>query len=211
MELFTYFRSTASYRVRLVMAYKGISYTPNYVNLRANEQNHSYKQKNPYGLVPALTTKQGIIFQSLAIIEYLETFHPTPPLWLNDPFQQAQAMAIAQSICCDIHPLNNLRVLQYLTNTLNITEEQKNAWYQHWVHEGFKPLEKQLEETSGKFCIQNHLSISDICLISQVYNANRFGVDMSAYPNIQRINETVLALEWTKTATPETQADATLQ
>ncbi len=208
MELFTYFRSTASYRVRLVMAYKGISSTPHYVNLRTNEQHHDYKQINPYGLVPALTTKQGIIFQSLSIIEYLETFHPTPPLWLNDPFQQAQAMAIAQSICCDVHPLNNLRVLQYLTTTLNITEEQKNAWYHHWVHEGFKPLEKQLEENSGKFCIQNHLSIADMCLIPQVYNANRFGVDMSPYPNIQRINETVLELEWTKAATPEAQKDA---
>lgn len=208
MELFTYFRSTASYRVRLVMAYKGISYDSHYVNLRTNEQNQNYKQANPYGLVPALTTKQGVIFQSLAIIEYLETFHPTPSLWLNDPFQQAQAMAIAQSICCDVHPLNNLRVLQYLTNTLKISEEQKNAWYHHWVHEGFKPLEKQLKETSEKFCIQNHLSVADICLIPQVYNANRFGVDMSAYPNIQRINETVLALEWTKEAAPEVQKDA---
>ena len=208
MELFTYFRSTASYRVRLVMAYKGIPYAPHYVNLRTNEQNQDYKKINPYGSVPALTTKQGIIFQSLAIIEYLETFHPTPSLWLNDPFQQAQAMAIAQSICCDVHPLNNLKVLHYLTNTLNITEEQKSAWYHHWVHEGFTPLETQLEKTAGKFCVQDKLSIADICLIPQVYNANRFDVDMSAYPNIQRINEAVLALKWAKAAVPEAQEDA---
>ncbi len=208
MELFTYFRSTASYRVRLVMAYKGIPYAPHYVNLRTNEQNQNYKNINPFGLVPTLSTEQGTIPQSLAIIEYLEKLHPAPALWLTNPFEQAQAMAIAQVICCDIHPLNNLRVLKYLTDTLGITEEQKKAWYQHWVHEGFKPLEKQLIETSGVFCVKDYLSIADICLIPQVYNANRFSVDLSAYPAIRRINETVLALDWTKAATPESQEDA---
>ncbi len=207
MELFTYFRSTASYRVRLVMAYKGVTYTPRYVNLRTNEQNQDYSLVNPFGLLPALATEQGIISQSLAIIEYLETIHPTPSLWLDDPFQQAQAMAMAQAICCDIHPLNNLKVLKYLTNTLSLTDKQKNAWYHHWVHEGFKPLEMQLAKISGTFCIKNIISIADIFLISQVYNANRFEVDMSPYPNIQRINETVLALEWTKAAAPEIQGD----
>jgi maleylacetoacetate isomerase len=208
VELFTYFRSTASYRVRLVMAHKGIPYVPHYVNLRINEQNQDYKNINPFGLVPTLSTAQGIIPQSLAIIEYLEKLHPAPALWLADPFQQAQAMAIAQVICCDIHPLNNLRVLKYLTDTLGITEEQKSTWYHHWVHEGFKPLEKQLSKTSGKFCVKDQLSIADICLIPQAYNANRFGVDLSSYPTIHRINEAVLDLQWTKLATPEAQEDA---
>ncbi len=210
MDLFTYFRSTASYRVRLVMAYKGIPYVPHYVNLRTNEQNQEYKNINAFGLVPILITEQGTIPQSLAIIEYLEKLHPAPALWLSDPFQQAQAMSIAQVICCDIHPLNNLRVLKYLNDTLGITEEQKSAWYHHWVHEGFKPLEKQLSQTAGTFCLKDQISIADICLIPQVYNANRFGVDLSSYPTIHRINEAVLDLQWTKVATPEAQEDSNL-
>lgn len=208
MELFTYFRSTASYRVRLALAYKGISYTPHYVNLRINEQNQDYREINPFGLVPALKTQQGIIFQSLAILEFLESTYPSPPLWLTDPFQQAQAMSIAQAISCDIHPLNNLRVLQYLTQILNFTEEQKNTWYHHWIHEGFNPLEAQLKETSGEFCVKNNISIADICLIPQVYNANRFNIDLSTYPTITRINKTLLAQSWATQAIPEEQDDA---
>ena len=168
MELFTYFRSTASYRVRLALAYKQIAYESHYVNLRTDEQNQTYKTINSFGLVPALKTESGVISQSLAIIEYLEKTHPTPPLFLDNPFQQSQAMAIALAISCDIHPLNNLRVLNYLTKTLKISETEKNAWYHHWVHEGFQPLEQQLKKTAGDFCIGNTISVADICLIPQV-------------------------------------------
>ncbi len=209
MRLFTYFRSTASYRVRLALAYKGISYIPHYINLRIDEQNNDYKETNQFGLVPTIKTDQGTIFQSLAIIEYLEKLHPTPTLWLEDHFKQAQAMSIAQAICCDVHPLNNLRVLKYLSGTLGLSDEQKNAWYHHWVHEGFKPLEEQLKGVSGKFCVGDQLSVADICLIPQVYNANRFGVDLSTYPTIKRINESVLTQDWASVAVPEAQADAT--
>lgn len=208
MELFTYFRSTASYRVRLALSYKNLAYSPHYVNLRMNEQNHKYKATNPFGLVPTLVTSQGTIFQSLAIIEYLENLHPTPPLWLKDPFLQAQAMSVAQAICCDIHPLNNLRVLKYLENNLGLSEDQKTNWYQHWIHEGFKPLENQLNQTAGIFCIGDTLSIADICLVPQIYNANRFSIDLSPYPIIKRINDHVLAQNWTKATTPEEQEDA---
>ncbi len=208
INLFTYFRSTASYRVRLALAYKGIAYSANYINLRENEQNKQYKDINPSGLVPVLQTDLGIISQSLAILEFIEKQYPTPPLWLDNPFEQAQAMAIAQSICCDIHPLNNLRVLKYLTNTLKLSEEQKNDWYHHWIHEGFKALEKQLQQTSGNFCIKNTISVAELCLVPQVYNANRFGVDLGDYPIIRRINELVLEQEWTTSAVPEAQADA---
>lgn len=208
MKLFSYFRSTASYRVRLALAYKNIPYTPYYVNLRIDEQNQNYKKINPFGLVPALETNHGIIFQSLAIIEYLEKHYPNPSIWINDPFKQAQAMSIAQAICCDIHPLNNLKVLKYLTGTLEISEAQKNDWYHHWIHESFQALEKQLSETAGKFCVANTISIADICLIPQVYNANRFEVNLSEYPIIRRLNEAVLAQDWVKTAIPESQEDA---
>lgn len=208
MELFTYFRSTASYRVRLVCAYKNIPYNPHYINLRENEQNQEYKEHNYFGLVPALTTNQGTISQSLAIIEFLEKLHPAPPIWLQDAFFQAQAMSIALSICCDIHPLNNLRVLKYLKDSLEISEKQKNDWYHHWIHEGFLPLEKQLSQTASNFCIGNNLSIADICLVPQVYNAKRFAVDLSPYPIIKQINDHILSQNWTKMASPEEQSDA---
>ncbi len=208
MELFTYFRSTASYRVRLALAYKHIAYEPRYVNLRHDAKKQEYKNINQFGLVPALTTEAGVLPQSLAIINYLEKTHPTPPLFLDDPWQQSQAMAMALAISCDVHPLNNLRVLNYLTETLSITDAQKNAWYHHWVHEGFEPLEAQLKQTAGNFCIGQTISVADICLIPQVYNAIRFEVDLTPYPTIERINHFVLALEWAKQATPEAQADA---
>ena len=208
MELCTYFRSTASYRVRLVLDYKKIAYEPHYINLRANEQNQTYKNINSFGNVPALITESGVIPQSLAIIEYIEKKHPTPPIFLKDPFQQSQAMAIALSICCDIHPLNNLKVLNYLTKTLNINEQEKNEWYNHWVNEGFQPIEQMLQQTAGDFCIGNTISIADICLIPQVYNAHRFNVDMSSYPIISRINQAFLSLEWAKQASPEEQGDS---
>jgi len=208
MRLFTYFRSTASYRVRLAFAYKQVNYQSAYVNLRNNEQNQDYKTINPFGLVPALVTESGVICQSLAIIEYLEKTHPNPTLFLDDPWQQAKALEIAQAICCDIHPLNNLRVLNYLTEALKISDEARNDWYHHWVHEGFMPLEQQLAKIAGDFCIGNTISLADICLIPQIFNANRFGIDMSRYPTIERINRYVLGLDWVKTASPEAQADA---
>lgn len=208
MELFTYFRSTASYRVRLSLAYKQISYESHYVNLRENEQNREYKDINPFGLVPSLRAENGLISQSLSIIEYIENTHPTPPIFFKEPFKQSQAMAIAQAICCDIHPLNNLRVLNYLTNTLKINDEEKTNWYHHWVHEGFKPIEQMLLQTAGVFCIGDFISIADICLIPQVYNADRFNVDMSVYPTIAKINENVLSLDWAQKASPEMQGDA---
>lgn len=208
MDLFTYFRSTASYRVRLALSYKNLSYNAHYVNLRTNEQNQQYKEINPFGLVPTLTTESGTIFQSLSIIEYIEKLYPTPPLWLNDAFLQAQAMSIAQAICCDIHPLNNLRTLKYLEDTIGISEEQKSSWYHHWIHEGFKAIENQLTLISKSFCVGNTLSVADICLIPQVYNANRFNVDLSFYPTIKRINDHVLSQSWVKTTTPEEQPDA---
>ena len=208
MELFTYFRSTASYRVRLALGYKQIPYVPHYVNLRTNEHNQNYKNTNQFGLVPALNTDDGLITQSLSIIEYIENTHPTSPLFLENPFQQSQAMAIAQAICCDIHPLNNLRVLNYLSNTLKISDSEKTNWYHHWLHEGFKPIEQMLQQTSGSFCIGNTISVADICLIPQVYNAHRFNVDMAAYPIISKINQNILELEWAQKASPENQEDA---
>ena len=208
MKLFTYFRSTASYRVRLALAYKQIPYESHFVNLRVNEQSQDYKTINPFGLVPALQTESGTISQSLAIIEYIENRHPTPALFLKDSSLQSKAMEIALSISCDIHPLNNLRVLNYLSNVLKIDDTQKTDWYHHWVHEGFKPIEQMLAQTAGSFCIGDTISVSDICLIPQVYNANRFNVDMLSYPIIKKINKNVLSFDWAQKASPEVQEDA---
>lgn len=208
MELFTYFRSTSSYRVRLALAYKQIPYDSNYVNLRTGEQNHNYKNINPFGLVPTLVTESGMISQSLAIVEYIEKIHPTPPLFFKDPFQQSQAMSIALAISCDIHPLNNLKVLNYLINVLKISDEEKTNWYHHWIHEGFQPIEQILKQTRGDFCIGDNISVADICLIPQVYNAHRFNVDMSNYPTITKINQNILKFGWAKQASPEEQGDA---
>lgn len=210
MELFTYFRSTASYRVRLALAYKQIPYESHFVNLRVNEQNQDYKTVNPFGLVPTLKTESGIVTQSLAIIEYIEKKYPTPALFLKDSFLQSKAMEIALSISCDIHPLNNLRVLNYLTNVLKIDDKKKTDWYHHWVHEGFKPIEQMLSQTAGSFCIGNTISVADICLIPQVYNAHRFNVDMANYSLIRKINQNIMDCDWAQKASPEAQEDAVI-
>ncbi|QYJ77782.1 maleylacetoacetate isomerase [Shewanella acanthi] len=215
MKLYGYWRSSAAYRVRIALNLKGLTAEQLSVHLvREGGEQHKaeYIALNPQELVPTLVVegKQGTdnLTQSLAIIEYLEELYPQSPLLPTSPLARAQVRALAQSIACEIHPLNNLRVLQYLTQTLEVDEAAKNAWYHHWVNTGFSALEKQLERVSGRYCFGDSVTIADLCLIPQVYNAKRFNVDLTPYPTIVRIWEACNQLKAFSDAAPEVQADA---
>ena len=211
--LYTYFRSSAAYRVRIALNYKGIAYSAKYVHLTKDSgQQHStsYKKINPQALVPSLVIKDSnaVISQSLAIIEYLEDIAPEKPLLPTKPLRRAQIRAFSQTVCCDIHPLNNLRVLKYIEGPLSITDKQKAAWYQHWVSAGFTALETQLKNNNSvDFCFDERISLADICLIPQVYNAIRFQCNLDDFPFINRIYHHCLTLKAFKQASPESQAD----
>jgi maleylacetoacetate isomerase len=211
MKLYGYFRSSASYRVRIVLNLKGLPYDQVGVDLRKGEtQTAEYRSMNPQGLVPALQDGDTIIPQSLAICEYLEEAYPTPPLLPADARGRARVRTLALAVACEIHPLNNLRVLNYLTQTLGASDEQRLAWYRHWVGEGFKAVEAMLagSKQTGRFCHGDTPTLADAFLVPQVFNANRFGADMAPYPTIRRINDACLALPAFDRARPENQIDA---
>ncbi len=214
IKLFDYFRSSASFRVRIALNLKGLSYEQIAVHLVKDGGQHlqaAYSAINPQQLVPCLVDNDESVAlpQSLAIIEYLEDQYPTPSLLPKDLLLRANVRAFAQHIACEIHPLNNLRVLNYLTNTLAITKEQKTTWYHHWLSEGFKGLEKQLmaNNNKGRFCFGNTPTLADICLVPQVYNAQRFEFSLEEYPLIQAVNAACLELEAFSNALPEKQPD----
>lgn len=212
MKLYSFSLSAASYRVRIAVNLKGLS--PTYVgrHLRKGEQRSpEFLEVNPYGLVPALELDDGtVIAQSMAIIEYLDEAYPATPLIPRDIVGRARVRAISQAIACDIHPLNNLRVLLYLVNDLKVSEELKNDWFRHWVTEGFAALESDLagSKAAGAFCHSDSVTMADICLVSQIYSALRFGVDLGPYPTLRRINDSCLALDAFKAAAPDKQPDA---
>lgn len=211
LRLYTYFRSSAAYRVRIALHIKNIAYSSNPINLAQQAQQSSeYLSLNPAGLVPMLVDNDQAMTQSLAIIEYLNEVYPDPPLYPNDPIARAEVRAMALLIACDIHPLNNLRVLQYLSQTIKISEDQKQAWYAHWINQGFHALEKIVanNQSSGKYCYGNNITVADICLIPQVYNAQRFSVSLEKFPHIQKINDHCLLLDCFKDAHPDKQPDA---
>lgn len=193
IKLYDYYRSSASFRVRIALNLKGLDYEIIPVHLVNNggEQFYAdYQAKNPQSLVPTLHDDNHFITQSLAIIEYLNDTHPTPALLPEDPYQKAFARSLALQITADIHPLNNLRVLNFLKNEIKISDEQKTKWYQHWIQIGLSALEKNLQtaKLSGDFCVGNTISIADICLAPQMYNARRFACDLSAYPTLVQID-----------------------
>jgi len=186
MKLYSYFRSSAAYRVRIALNLKGLDYATQAVHLVKNEQQQAeYSVLNPSQLVPTLIDEEQSLLQSLSILEYLEERYPTTALLPKNLIERAKIRAFAQAIACDIHPLNNLRVLKYLQDELSLTNEQKSEWYQHWILEGFKSLEVQLQRSNGQFCFGNSATIADCCLIPQVYNAKRFKVDLSPFPKIE--------------------------
>lgn len=198
MQLYGYFRSSASYRVRIALNLKGLTVEHIPVNLLQSEQQTAeYAAINPQRLVPALVTEEGaLLTQSLAIMEYLEECYPNAaPLLPKDATGRARVRALAQAIACEIAPLNNLRVLGYLTGELSLPEKQKLEWYRHWIAVGFGALEARLQETETEsFCHGETPTIADCCLVPQVYNAQRFECDLRPYPAIRRIAEACEAL-----------------
>jgi maleylacetoacetate isomerase len=196
---------------------KGIAYEPRFVHLARGEQHESaYRALNPQGLVPMLVDGALVLTQSLAILEYLDEVFPIPRLLPPAPELRARARALAGLVACDIHPLNNLRVLRYLEQELGECPEKRGHWYRHWIQEGFCALETMLGETmppgadggAGAYCLAEGLSIADVCLIPQVYNARRFGCDLGDFPHIQAIEAQCLTIPAFRQATPEAQPDA---
>lgn len=208
MKLYDYYRSTASYRVRIALNYKGINYDsiPVHLTNHGGEQRFAnYLKLNPQGLVPTLDIQEHILSQSLAIIEYLEEISPSPPLFPQNPLGRSEVRSLALIIACDMHPLNNLRVLQQLKHQFQATEEQINEWYHHWLKLGFDAIETRLNDLPRKnhVCYGQEVSVADVCLIPQVYNAKRFTFSMANYPLINKINEHCLTLDAFINATPE--------
>ncbi len=204
-------RSSASYRVRIALNLKGMEYTQkNYKLLQGEHKTEEFLAKNPQGLIPALEVDGKVFTQSLSIIEYLDQIEESNRLLPNDPIERARVQAIAYSVACEIHPLNNLRILGYLKNELKQDQDAINKWYQHWIAEEFTALEKRLsgEHQTGKFCHGDAPGLADCFLIPQIYNAERFNCDLSLYPTIMRINETCLAMPEFEQAIPENQPDA---
>ena len=207
ITLYNYHRSSAAYRVRIALNLKGIDYKMVNINLlEAEEQGEDYLKINAQGLVPSLLDDGAIITQSLAIVEYLDEKYSDNPLLPSKPIERALVRSLANIIACDIHPLDNLRVLKYLVNELDVLEEDKIVWYQHWITKGFDAFETQLKEVSnGQFCFSESATIADAFLIPQVYNAHRFKVDMNKYPLINGINDHCLTLPAFDKAVPENQ------
>jgi len=212
MILYDYFRSSAAYRVRIALNLKGLKPERKPVHLRKGEQrSDDYRKVNAQGLVPTLVLDDGTrLTQSLAIIEYLDERYPEPALLPRDAVDRAWARAIALEIACDIHPLNNTRVLAYLAKQLAIDEPRRDEWYRHWVKEGFGALEKQLAEraSNGPYALGARATIADVFIVPQVANANRLKVPMDAYPRISAINDNCLKLKAFADARPEVQPDA---
>jgi maleylacetoacetate isomerase len=213
MKLYTYFRSSAAYRVRIALNLKGLPYeaVPVHLLRDGGEQlQQGYRMINPSAAVPALQDERGTLTQSMAILEYLEETHPDVPLLPADPLGRARVRELSQIIACDIHPLNNLRVLRYLKNTVGVTEDVKNDWYRHWVTEGLSSLEAHLARDPGTadFCHGETPTLADCLLVPQVFNAQRFDIDVSAWPNIARINANCVDLPAFQHAHPSQQPDA---
>lgn len=214
LRLFSYFRSSAAYRVRIVLETKGLPWDIMPVHmLRDGGEQHKpeYRAVNPQRLVPALELDDGQVFvQSIAICEYLEERYPEPAMMPQDIEDRAYVRAVMGTVACEIHPLNNLRVLQHLTGPLALSEESKTSWYRHWIKEGFDALEGLLAQQgrTGRFCLRDAPTLADAFLIPQVYNAVRLECPLDSYPLIQGINERCMALPAFQAASPEQQADA---
>ena len=212
MQLYTYFRSSAAYRVRIALNLKGLAADEIYLHLRKREHLEAdYLKLNPQGLVPTLIDDDGVtLSQSLAILEYLEETRPQPPILPGEAAARARVRQLAQIVACDIHPIDNLKVLNYLTNELGVSDEARVTWYRHWIGQGMTALERLLADSdaTGRFCHGDAPTIADICLVPQVYNAQRFDTDMSPYPTVMRINDACLQLDAFAKAAPDVQPDA---
>lgn len=212
MKLHNYFRSSTSYRVRIALALKQVSYDYVPYHLREGEQRGDvYLALNPQGLVPTLELDDGSLLpQSMAILEYLEEVYPDPPLLPQVAQARARVRSLAYAVACDIHPLNNLRVLNYLVGPLGQDQKAQGEWFRHWVAVEFAALEKRLagEPQTGRFCHGDSPGLADLCLVPQVVNGRRFDCDMTPYPTIQRIHEACMEIPAFAEAAPERQPDA---
>ncbi|MBK8118951.1 MAG: maleylacetoacetate isomerase [Sulfuritalea sp.] len=213
MKLYSYFRSSASFRVRIALALKGLDYEYASVHLlRGGGEQFSagFTAINPAALVPVLDDDGTVLTQSLAIIEYLDETRPLPPLLPGDAVGRARVRALALAIACDIHPLNNTRVLRYLTESLDVPEQQRNAWYRHWVETGLASIEAMLERDSrtGICCHGDTPTLADLCLVPQIFNAQRFGARLDHVPTVMRIHQHCLTLPAFAKSVPALQPDA---
>ena len=210
MKLYNYFRSSASYRVRIALALKGLDYDYMPVHLAKNEQlDPSYSALSSTGLVPLLQDGEHHINQSLAIIEYLEETHPTPALLPAFPAERARVRALALDVACEIHPLNNLRVLRYLVGDLKLSEDDKNRWYRHWVEQGLAAVERQLESPfTGRYCHGETPTLADVVLVPQIFNAQRFNCQLSHVPKVMQVFEACMLLDAFSSTQPANCPDA---
>lgn len=212
MKLYTYFRSSASYRVRIALAYKGLALDAAYVNLPKKEhQADAFRAVNAQALVPALEEGERVLIQSLAIMEYLEETHPEPPLLPKVPLDRAYVRAVAQIIACEIHPLNNLRTLRHVKQSYKLDDDGVNTWYRYWIADGFAMLEGYLarEGRAGRYCYGDMVTIADCCLVPQVFNAQRYECDLGPYPTIVRVFGECMKLGAFSSTQPSGQPDAT--
>lgn len=211
MKLYSYWRSSAAYRVRIALNLKNLEYKSQPTHLAAGEHRQAdYLAANPQGLVPALEHKGEVLFQSLAIIEYLDHVAPSPRLLPIEPLARARVAGMAQAIACEIHPLNNLRVTNYLRKEMQQDDAAVNAWYAHWIRQGFEALETWADKfsTSRRFLYEDKISLADVCLVPQMYNARRFDVDLHDYPGLVAIDAHLQTVPAVVAAGPERQPDA---
>lgn len=213
MKLYTYFRSSAAFRVRIALGLKGLDYDPVFIHLaEGGQRSAAYLEQNPQGLIPALETGGGIFGQSLAIIEYLEETHPQPPLLPGDPLDRARVRAMAGLIASDIHPLNNLRVMKYLGGPMGQGEEAIAVWYRHWIAEGFGALEELVARYGGGspgsgYCFGGSVTMADCLLVPQMWNARRFQCDLRPFPGLVDIDARLQQIDAFRAAAPENQPD----
>lgn len=213
MKLYSYFRSSAAYRVRIALNLKGLGYEYAGVHLLRDggqQLKPEYRALNPDGIVPTLVDGDDVLTQSLAIIEYLDETHPEPPLLPRNPSDRAFVRSVALAVACEIHPIDNLRVLKYLKHQLKVPDEAKDAWYRHWIETGFASLEKRLagDRRVGALTFGDTPTIADLCIVPQVFNARRFDIDLSPYPTIERIADNANQIDAFQRAAPAQQPDA---
>ena len=210
MKLYGFSRSSAAFRVRIALNLKGLAYEDGFIHLRRGEQRGpEYLAVNPQGLVPALEADGHTLIQSMAIIEYLDETHPEPPLLPRDPASRARVRALAEIVACDIHPINNLRVLRYLHGPLGHDQTAIETWYNHWIATGFEAFERLLaaDKRSGAFCHGETPGLADIALVPQAVNSERYKLDLSPYPTVARIYANCMRLEAFSAAHPSNQPD----